>query len=301
MRILRPNGRRRLDEQVLEAALDDNFSPRLVLLLCQGDVHPETLEPFALLDAVVGDAFDRDLRLAVTDGWPDRFWEVECGQALDASDPDRDLDLAFTADQRRRALTQQVSDGQVEVLFVERGRVVGSALTVVARRADDARPLPLNAKVKVMDLLVAARDAFSANPRPIARLVQDAREALGIPAGAVTSVAAVRRARGEDAPAERAISIDRMSSMLAELAAGGPPATAPSPGVSVQGAGRTATPVRNAPPPPPAPPRPLAPPKPEERHALVDGRCTHCGRSGRELEKACGRPDLGRIGLLELD
>jgi len=51
-------------------------------------------------------------------------------------------------------------------------------------------------------------------------------------------------------------------------------------------------------------PKPAPPPKketPAERHSLDGGRCTRCGRSGPDLEGPCGRPDLGRMGVIELD
>jgi hypothetical protein len=194
MYILRPNGRRRLDEQILEVCGNhDGIERRYALVLCAGAVDPENLEPFATLDRILQNTVDRELRLVVTDQWPERFWTTEVAGALDVADLEGTFELNPTLDQRRRALQQRVGDGRLEVLFIERGQVRGSALTIVAPTRGDGRPLPLNTKVAALDLLQAARDSLPWRPRPLEQLVRDAREALGIPAGAVTSIATIRR------------------------------------------------------------------------------------------------------------
>lgn len=312
MHILRPDGRLRLDEQLVNALSNgDGVERRYLVVLCGGDVDPERLEPFATLAQVLRDTVDRELRVVVTDGWPERFWTTEVAGALDATDLDGTFELSPTLDQRRRALEQRVADGRLEVLFVERGRVRGSALTGVAPQRDDGRPLPLNAKLAMMDLLQAARDALVWRPRPLQDLVRDAREALGLPAGSVTSIAAVRRARGEVVAGEEgAISVDRVGEALREAMA------RPGPGVSVvtvpavaapapvrQGGSSMARPAGSPAVRPGAPgagPTPKRPPA-EDRHALEQGKCLRCGKSGQRLDEPCGRTDLGRVGLLELD
>ena len=280
MEILRPDGRRRLDEMLVEALKNaDGVERRYLLVLCAGAVAPERLEPFATLSRVLQDTVDRELKLVVTDGWPERSWTTAVANALEAADVDGTFELAPTLDQRRRALVQRVGDGRLEVLFLERGRVRGSALTLVAAQREDGRPLPLNVKMAALELLQAARDALVWRPRPMQEIVRDAREALGIPAGPVTSIAAVRRARGEIVAGAdaRAVTIDR----VAELLASSPPSL----------------PERASRPPPAAPKKAPV----EERHALEGGRCARCGKSGAKLEESCGKSELGRMGFIELD
>lgn len=258
MNILRQDAPVSLDHQLKRACADS----RAVLVLAHGATGSETLEPFATLADVL-EGLDKELALVLADGWTTLEWARQCDGALDQ--------LAPTPDQRRRALTQQVADGRVEVLFIERGRIVGSALTLVAQRRREG-PIALNTKVAAMELLQAARDALQWEPRGMQRLVKDAREALGIPAGPMTTIAAVREQRGDQPSA--------VSRPVQDI------------GESI----RRATQKKTTP--APAPP---APPKPHERHSIVGATCTACGRSGAALNAPCGRPDLGRFGVIELD
>lgn len=255
MIILRQDASLSLEAQLSEAC----GNTRSVLVLAHGTTEARTLEPFATV-ADIFQGLENELALVMTDGWTHAEWKRQCEPALEPFSP--------TSDQLKRALTQQAAEGRVEVLFVERGRIVGSALTLVAPRRSDG-PLALNTKVAAMELLQAARDALQWNLRGMQRLVRDAREALGIPAGATTTIAAVREQRGEKntEPARPPLAI----------------------GESI----RRAAQAKPAPPP--------AKPKPHERHSVVGATCTTCGRSGAELDAPCGRPELGRFGVIELD
>lgn len=256
MIVLRPDMPSSLEAQLLEACSSGPGRPRRTLLvLVQGASPVEQLEPLATLSEVLA-GVETTLQLVMTRGWPPESWQTVCNEALE------NAGLAPTPDQRRRALTQRVEDGRLEVLFVERGRIVGSALTLVAPRRSG--PITLNAKLAAMELLQAARDALVWERRVMEQLVRDAREALGIPAGTSSTVAAVRARRGEVV-------------------------SAPAP---VEDIGLR---LRQAAPPPPKPPAP------EDRHAVIGGRCATCGRSGSALSEPCGRPELGRFGLIELD
>ncbi len=270
---------------------EDGVRRRYLLVLCAGRVEPERLEPFATLAAVLQGTVDDELRIVLTDGWPEAFWTTEVAGALDAADVTGDFELAPTFDQRRRALAQRVGDGALEVLFIERGRVQGSALTVVARRTEEGRPLPLNVKTAALSLMQAARDALVWRPRAMEELVRDLREALGLPAGPMVTLAEVRRehqSAEEDREAAR-------SGHAPEPEVAWPPRAPPSgtPPVVRQ-------PIRQAGP-PPATRTPLARPPAAERHVLEEGRCTRCGKSGARLEEPCGAAELGRMGFLELD
>jgi hypothetical protein len=308
MYILRPNGRRRLDEQILEVCGNhDGIERRYALVLCAGTVDPENLEPFATLDRILQNTVDRELRLVVTDQWPERFWTTEVAGALDVADLEGTFELNPTLDQRRRALQQRVGDGRLEVLFIERGQVRGSALTIVAPTRSDGRPLPLNTKVAALDLLQAVRDSLPWRPRPLEQLVRDAREALGIPAGAVTSIATIRRGRGElVSDTEHAVAVEHLGDLLRQASAPGvsvgPVVPRGAPIVPIASNSRanvtnTQAPARPAPSPPPAATKAPV----EERHALEQGRCVRCGKSGRQLEETCGKSELGRMGFIELD
>lgn len=258
MIVLRPDGPSHLEKQVADACASGPGRPQRTLLVLVQGTHPaEILEPLATLsEALAG--VESTLQLVVTQGWSPAGWEGECHDALDP--------LAPSPDQRRRALTQRAHDGRLEVLFVERGRIVGSALSLVAPRRDG--PVTLNVKLAAMELLQSARDALVWEPRVMEQLVRDAREALGIPAGRMSTVAAVRALRGplSETPSRKAEDIGQQLRQAMKPA-----------------------------------PKPVAPPAPEERHAVTQGRCTTCGRTGASLSEPCGRPELGRFGLIELD
>lgn len=259
MIVLRPDMPSSLEAQLLEACSSGPGQPRRTLLvLVQGAPPDEPLEPLATLSEVLA-GVESTLQLVMTRGWLPESWPTVCSEALENSG------LAPTPDQRRRALTQRVEDGRLEVLFLERGRIVGSALTLVAPRRRG--PITLNVKLATMELLQAARDALVWERRVMEQLVRDAREALGIPAGTSSTVAAVRARRGEGV-------------------------SSPTPAEDL---GQR---LRQATPPPKPPPKP---PAPEDRHAVTGGRCATCGRMGSALSEPCGRPELGRFGLIELD
>lgn len=245
MRVIQPRsgGVLTLDDVRGALALPRGGGARGLVVPLVNGVDLSRLEPFAMLDAILGDSLDAELRLVVCAGW--RELRLEGIQAA-----------------------RSPADGSLEVLFVAQGAVCGSALVRVAERHADGRPIALNVKVAALELLQAARDAFLW--RPMEQVVRDAREALGLPAGPVTTLAAVRAARAPTG-VSGAVTIDR----LPELMRG---------------------PVRPA-----EAPKPAVPPPPAERHAIEHGRCIHCGKSDRGLLEACGRTDLGRVGLLELD
>jgi hypothetical protein len=269
MRIIEAAGRATLDFDRMVSLLRRSVGAghvRGIVLACAGACDPATLEPLATLDRVLGPALDDELRVVACDG----FAHVDPGPAAGWS----------AAVDPARIARQAVDDGRLEILFMEHGVVVGAALTLVARRGPEGRPLPLNVKFAVMELLQAARDAMPG--REMSRLVQDAREALGIPAGSVTSISQVRRQRGE-APAQGVVSVDRVAEAL-RAASTTPPRPTTSPTVSPPS---LAAPARRA--------------APQDRHALEAGRCVQCGRTGAALEGPCGRADLGRVGLLELE
>lgn len=254
--------------------LERMFAPflrndRVLLVLAQGSTAIERLEPFATLVEVLQGA-EELLPVVATEGWPATSWEYACKSLLDT--------VGATPEQGRRALEQRVDDGRLEVLFLERGRVVGGALTLVAHRRPDGL-VPLNTKIAVLELLQAARDALTLSSRTMGALVRDAREALGVPAGAMTTVAEVRRHRPAD-PLR--------------------PRDTQDIGQTIAQASRVRGSVGSRPISTPAP-KPPQPPSPEERHRVVQGTCSLCGRTGRALEGPCGRPELGRFGMLELD
>ena len=241
-----------------------------MLVLAQGVSHADVLEPFATVAEVFA-GVENELQLVATDGWPSAAWPDACDRALD--------DLGPTPNQRRRARTQHVADGRLDVLFIERGRIVGSALTLVAlRRAGGI--VALNTKMAAMELLQAARDALVWDSRSTQRLVKDAREALGIPAGPRTTIASVRLQRG-DAPPDAPRVVEDVGESIRRAATGRPTSPAPRPAAR-------------------APAAPV-PPRPEDRHHIVAGTCSTCGRKGLQLNQPCGRPELGRFGLIELD
>lgn len=311
MYVLRPDGSRRLEDQLVQTCT----GRRCVVLLAPGPVRPEALEPFALLDRILGDTTDTELRLVATDGWPEPFWETECGAAIEASNYEGTIDLRPSADQRRRALTQRVEDGRLEVLLLDRGRIAGSTLTLVARTAEDA-PIPLNAKLAALELLESARDALQSDPRIMQQLLRDAREALGVPAGRVTSIAQVR---GLGAGSGVRVGIDAIGDGLRAAAARPTadlpdvPPSRPQPTSSIRparrGPGVTVTEAAPRTTPPAPTPSPAARPAPvsgakmraEDRHSLDAGRCTQCNKTGAALDGPCGKPELGRFGLIELD
>lgn len=238
---------------VIERCCRETPGP-LALVLLPG-VVPEGLQPFTLLSEVVDEGF----ALRITDGWPSVSWRGECERLFS------ERLLSFSIDQLRRTREQRLEDGRLEVLFVERGRLLGSALTLVATPPLDGRPPPLNARIAAMDLLVAARDCGLVG---MDSLVREAREALGLPAGPLSTVSQVRRERAASPTPKQ-----RGGEVII-------PTTVPA-----------APPVR-------PPPRPA---RPEDRHAIESGRCLRCGRAGASLEEACGQPSLGRMGMIELD
>lgn len=246
-------------ERAVEETLAGVACP-VLLVLVAGRAEVRRFEPFRTMGPVLGE----DVPVLVTEGFDPRGWEQGCAPVFDS--------LGLTADQRRRALTQRFEDGRVEVLFVERGRVRGSALAPVAAAREDGGHLPLNRKIAIIDLLAAARDA---GLQDFAEIVPLAREALGMPAGRLARMA-------------------RPPSRVRRIPAAAP--TVDRPAVLRGGEAMPLVPRSGA-----VAQVPAKPAKPEERHAVESGRCVRCGKSGAGLEGPCGRPELGRVGVLELD
>lgn len=173
MLVLRPEDSRLATalQRACDTATPSAASIPVALVLCAGVVEPERLEPFATLSTLIegeADCAEPALRLVVCDAWPFDEWSRQLDEAL------IETRLRLSRDQRRRALHQGAADGSLEVLFVDRGAVRGSALTLVSARQPGA-PLPLESQAAALQLLEAARDAFHPAAPPLCRLLGRAR------------------------------------------------------------------------------------------------------------------------------